>query len=74
VLGFKVPEDFRVIGFDGVGVARLAHPTLTTIRQPVEEMGRTVLELTSSLDLAPTQDIRLSPELIIGESSPVAHG
>lgn len=73
VLGFKVPEDFRVIGFDGVGVARLAHPTLTTIRQPVEEMGRTVLELASSLEMAEIQDIRLAPELIIGESSPLSH-
>ena len=71
VRGYKVPDDFRVIGFDGIGVARLAHPTLTTVRQPVEEIGRTVLELISGLDAQlHNHDIRLAPELIIGESSP----
>lgn len=71
VRGFKVPDDFRVIGFDGVGVARLAHPTLTTIRQPVEEMGRTVLDLISSASIdSKPQHIRVAPELILGASSP----
>ena len=71
VRGYKVPDDFRVIGFDGVGVARLAHPTLTTVRQPVEEMGRTVLDLIAAGE-APSHQriIHLAPELVIGESSP----
>ncbi len=69
--GYKIPQDFRVIGFDGVGVARLAHPTLTTVRQPVEEMGRTVLDLIS-VEQQPSivHNIRIAPELIVGQSSP----
>lgn len=43
--GYDVPGDFRVIGFDGIGVSHLAHPTLTTIRQPVEAMSQAILDL-----------------------------
>ncbi len=72
--GFSVPEQFRVIGFDGVGVARLAHPTLTTVRQPVETMSRAIRTLVedavSGSDRSPTRR-RIRPALVIGESSPV---
>ena len=45
-LGRRVPEDFRVIGFDGVGMAtRLAHPDLTTVRQPAEQIAQAVRTL-----------------------------
>lgn len=43
--GFRLPEDFRVIGFDGIGPAAFAHPPLTTVRQPVEEMCASILDL-----------------------------
>lgn len=38
--GRKVPEDCSVIGIDGLTVSEYANPTLTTMVQPVEEMGR----------------------------------
>ena len=38
--GRKVPEDCSVIGIDGLSVSEYANPTLTTMVQPVEEMGR----------------------------------
>lgn len=66
----RVPSDFRVIGFDGVGVAQFAHPTLTTVRQPVEEMGRTVLDLISTEPSKPSRNWRIPPHFIVGESSP----
>lgn len=70
--GYRVPDDFRVIGFDGIGVARFAYPTLTTVRQPVEQIGQTVLEIISgSSSQAALRTIRLSPVLVIGDSSPV---
>ncbi|MCA1791426.1 MAG: substrate-binding domain-containing protein, partial [Thioalkalivibrio sp.] len=69
--GHRVPDDFRVIGFDGVGVTALAHPELTTVRQPVEAMSRRILELvTSKSTEGDTQDIRIPPTLVIGASSP----
>jgi DNA-binding LacI/PurR family transcriptional regulator len=39
-LGRRIPEDVAVIGFDDVPAALIAHPPLTTVRQPIEEMGR----------------------------------
>ncbi|GGM27388.1 MULTISPECIES: LacI family DNA-binding transcriptional regulator [Micromonospora] len=38
--GRRVPEDVAVIGFDDAPVARQADPPLTTVFQPIEEMGR----------------------------------
>lgn len=64
--GRSVPHDFRVIGFDGAGI--LAHPTLTTVRQPVEAMAlaiRTVIEE----DGPPTQQW-FEPTLVLGQTSP----
>ena len=38
--GRRVPEDVAVVGFEDSAVARYAQPPLTTVRQPIEEMGR----------------------------------
>ena len=44
--GRRVPEDVRVVGFDDSSAAVASRPALTTVRQPVEEMGaRAVAEL-----------------------------
>ena len=65
------PTYLRVIGFDGIGVARFAHPTLTTVRQPVEEIGQTVLDLVSiPRSTTPSRSVRIAPDLILGDSSP----
>jgi DNA-binding LacI/PurR family transcriptional regulator len=37
-----VPDDVAVIGFDDSPLAQHTDPQLTTVRQPVEEMGRTM--------------------------------
>jgi LacI family transcriptional regulator len=42
--GRQVPEDCSVIGFDDVPNASLSTPTLTTVRQPMEQMGVTAAE------------------------------
>ncbi|MFH0245503.1 LacI family DNA-binding transcriptional regulator [Streptomyces sp. HK10] len=43
--GRRVPDDVAVVGFDDSIVARHTDPPLTTVRQPVEEIGRTITEL-----------------------------
>jgi LacI family transcriptional regulator len=43
--GIRVPEDVKVIGYDGIQDHRYFHPILSTIRQPVEEMARLTIRL-----------------------------
>ncbi|WKK73159.1 LacI family DNA-binding transcriptional regulator [Rathayibacter oskolensis] len=42
--GRRVPADVSVVGFDDVVVATTSDPTLTTVRQPLEDMGRVAAE------------------------------
>lgn len=39
-MGVEAPRDFSLVGFDDMPFAELLHPPLTTVRQPIEEMGR----------------------------------
>jgi LacI family transcriptional regulator len=73
--GFRVPEDFRVIGFDDIGLSFLAHPALTSVRQPVEEMTKAIVDMVLESD-GRTSETRsmnklFKPELIVRESSPL---
>lgn len=43
--GRRVPEDVAVIGFDDFPLAERTEPRLTTVRQPLEEMGRAMIRL-----------------------------
>ncbi|WEH43098.1 LacI family DNA-binding transcriptional regulator [Streptomyces sp. AM 2-1-1] len=43
--GRRVPEDVAVIGFDDFELAEQTDPPLTTVRQPMEEIGRTMVRL-----------------------------
>lgn len=76
--GASVPVDFRVTGFDDVGFAALASPTLTTIHQPLREMTDTIAEIIrASFDGGdPTDNVvrRFKPSLVVRESSPAAIG
>lgn len=59
-----------MIGFDGVGAAALAHPSLTTVRQPVEEMARSIRSLIESDDEPSSRWFQ--PDLVLGATSPAA--
>ena len=43
--GIKVPEDISIIGFDNIYASQYSTPPLTTIRQPIIEMGKAAAEL-----------------------------
>lgn len=43
--GIRVPEDIQLVGFDDVNISSLVSPELTTIRQPVAEMGREAVDI-----------------------------
>ena len=74
--GIKVPQDVAVTGFDDVPVARHLHPPLTTIRQPMQELGARAFEvLYSRISGAEAEpDIVLPVELILRESCGCAPG
>ncbi|OZU88204.1 transcriptional regulator [Virgibacillus indicus] len=44
-IGWKVPDDIAVIGFDGISLTDLIIPQLSTIKQPVYEMGEAATKL-----------------------------
>ncbi|WDC84373.1 substrate-binding domain-containing protein [Caloramator sp. mosi_1] len=37
--GFKIPDDFSLVGFDGIELAEYFYPPITTVKQPRYEMG-----------------------------------
>lgn len=67
----RIPEDVSIIGFDDISEASNVHPPLTTIQQPLEEMGRLatrmLLERIRDPKLAP-RSIELSTKLIVRQS------
>ena len=68
--GRRVPEDCSVIAIDGLRVSEYVNPTLTTMVQPVEDMGRESVQiLTDVLEKgAPTRHLRLEARLRPGAS------
>ena len=69
--GYKVPEDISVIGFDDIEFASIAYPALTTVRQPLQDMGATAAELLirKLTNDESVQSIRVRPELIVRSST-----
>ena len=43
--GRRVPDDIAVMGFDDLPTGRETQPTLSTVRQPIEAMGREMVRL-----------------------------
>ncbi len=68
----RVPEDIAVIGFDNVDFASISTPSLTTIAQPMYQIGceatKMLLKRISDID-APIDNIILDYNLIIREST-----
>lgn len=68
--GRRVPEDLLVMGFDDHEVAALADPPLSTIRQPIREVGRAAIStLLGALADEPQSDKVFPTELVVREST-----
>jgi DNA-binding LacI/PurR family transcriptional regulator len=68
--GRRVPDDVALVGFDDSDLAADADPPLTTVRQPIEElgaeMGRLLLD---QLGGAPARGVTLATELVVRRSA-----
>jgi DNA-binding LacI/PurR family transcriptional regulator len=71
--GLGIPEDIAVIGYDDIPLASHTSPTLTTVRQPTREQGRTAAEfLLRRIENdreRPREEKTFSCELIVREST-----
>jgi LacI family transcriptional regulator len=71
--GLRVPEDVSVVGFDDIQSAAFQNPGLTTVRQPLREMGRAAAETLLKRINRPGSELHdkhvVEPELIIRETT-----
>lgn len=69
-LGLRIPEDVSVIGFDDIPMASWSAYSLTTIRQPIDEMVAATLDLLGRADeISQNPEVRLLPVELILRSS-----
>jgi LacI family transcriptional regulator len=73
--GISVPDDIAVVGFDGMDEGEFFSPSLTTVRQPLRELGQlAVREILATVGepsgRSPVHGLTLATELIIRESAP----
>ncbi|WP_336671945.1 LacI family DNA-binding transcriptional regulator [Tsukamurella sp. USMM236] len=67
--GLRVPEDLSVVGFDGVRIDGFDR-VLTTIRQPIVEMGRLAAQaVLAAQDGAPLPTLALDVDLVVGDTT-----
>jgi len=70
--GLRVPQDISVVGFDDTYEASIVHPALTTVRQPLAEMGRmAVAQLVRLLQNQRIEalHVELATKLVVREST-----
>ncbi len=73
-VGLRVPEDVSVLGFDDIYAAAFHNPALTTIRQPLFEMGKLAAQTLlkhldkNELDNIP-QTLTAEPQLVVRNST-----
>ena len=70
--GMTVPGDVSVVGFDDSFLMNCTDPPLTTVRQPIEAMGRLVIELLVGQIAGtpvPLDELFFEPELVVRGST-----
>jgi LacI family transcriptional regulator len=69
--GFDIPNDISIIGFDDIPQADLVYPKLTTVRQPLAQMGQVAVKLLMEQienPNHPPQRVTLPTQLVIRDS------
>lgn len=74
-LGFRVPQDVSVVGFDDLPIAAASRPALTTIHQPLQRMGEVAVQMLVALieGHTPEQPGPFPTELVVRESTAPPH-
>lgn len=70
-LGVNIPKDLSLVGFDDTSIASIIEPPLTTIAQPIENMGREVMDTIVAIIKGEKKDISritMMPSLIKRET------
>jgi LacI family transcriptional regulator len=70
--GLVVGEDVAVVGFDDIPLAEHSHPPLTTVRQPIYEIGKRLAAMVACIvvgDGLVDRQVILQPELVVRASS-----
>lgn len=70
--GLRVPNDISVIGFDNIPQSAMVFPTLTTVQQPLEQMGRVATQMLLGILKTPEKEsgrIELPTELLVRNST-----
>lgn len=70
-MGKKVPEDYSVAGYDGMDISFFYQPSITTIKQPVEEMAKETIRILFDIIEGKTKNERktFTADLVIGQST-----
>jgi DNA-binding LacI/PurR family transcriptional regulator len=68
--GVSVPGDVSVVGFDGLPLGAHSNPPLTSVQQPIAEMGRLAITLAESASQSGRVDqVVLQPQLVVRSST-----
>jgi len=68
--GVSVPGDVSVVGFDGVPLGARCNPPLTSVQQPIAEMGRIAIRLAEqAANGGPIEHVVLQPKLLVRSST-----
>ncbi|MDI7773926.1 LacI family DNA-binding transcriptional regulator [Asticcacaulis sp. EMRT-3] len=70
--GLRCPQDVSVVGFDDIHSARFAEPPLTTVRQPMHDIGRRCVGLLLGIlrgDIRERTYVTLAHQLVVRDSS-----
>ena len=69
--GLRIPDDISLIGFDDLYISQYLEPPLTTVRQPMRQMGRMAMETLLHIFDGPhsTHNLRVEGQLIVRQST-----
>lgn len=70
--GLQIPDDLSLVGFDGTGLTEQTLPRLTSVAQPLKEMGRAALRSVLRLangEVLDSRHVELATELVVRDST-----